>query len=258
MSSSLVLHRPVVLAVHGDDLVQRRPVGDDRRLVGRAPGLVHRDEGRSDRDDRGRPVRDPPLADLEGPGHGPEARAELVAGEGAHRHGVDVLVPEHPRDPQHRHGEGEHDQRGDLGVGDQDHVGPAPADLAGEVETPPDLLQQAAREPALLRHGVGTDRVEVEVFVRPGDQVALPGHVRRAVGVSDGVAAAGELTAQLGLERVATVVVDEDSHRQRPSPLLSTTDPASATRTAPTTRFPFECPSQSERQTRQHGERHAV
>jgi hypothetical protein len=203
---------------HRADLVERRPVRDHDRLGRRTPVPMHVDERVCDHDHRGRSSGTPLLPGTDQACHDGERPGELAAGEGPDRHGLHVLVPQHPRDAAQVQHEGEDHQRRDRHVGCHHHVRLGPTYLTDELDPEPKLLHQPLAEAHLRDHDADPDRVEPDRLPRLGLQVPLARGVGRAVRVGDVVTAPRQLAAQLDLEGVAAVVVQQDPHLGRISP----------------------------------------
>ena len=203
---------------------------DDRHLVEGCPVLDHRHPGFIDTpaSQRSHEVvtddHDPfagaheELLDLLE--HRPDDRSDCTRTTGqvlAHRHAVDVLLPEHDRDTAHHEIQLDHESGNQWGVGGDHDIGPVTFREATETNAIPELVAQSPHE-RILREVVTEMNAEtreagLDVGLADGTVRCLE---RRAVHVGHQPAARCERTCELYLERVPGEVVHEN-----PTPTIS-------------------------------------
>ena len=200
--------------VTGTDLLQGRPVGDHRGLGRGAPPPVDVDEGVRDHHHRGRAAGAPALAATSmSAATSAKTRESLLPAKDRIATACTSWCHSTHGMPRSRRHEREDDQGRDRHVGGHHHVRAEPPDLArparrrGAAPAAAACRSASWRSPRRRRSGRRRG-------VSPGSAVrcALAGGVGGAVGVRHLVAAPGELAAQLDLERVTAVVVEQDPH----------------------------------------------
>ena len=200
------------------DLLERRPVLDHVNLLrGDPPRGEGRPEVLGDADDRVAPVQQPALEPDECGAERATGERHHILGCPLHGDAVDVLLPEDEANPCLQACPLE-DLLGHQGrVARNHHLGAECEDARGESARILPLVDRPSELRVLLERSRSTDGLDCECrrVARNCPNCALSGDVARRVEVEHVVSAAGELAAQLHLERVPSVVVERDPQRGR-------------------------------------------